>query len=166
MRDRVSYRPVVESDMPFLRALYASTRAEEMAQLPWTPEQKREFLDSQFHAQKNHYNDYYGAAEFLIIELDRREPIGRLYVYRGDDDIEIIDIALLPEYRGKGLGRQLLQEIIDEAKRDQKMVTIYVEHFNPARHLYDRLGFQHVDTSGVYHLMKWSATPLPVANDV
>jgi len=162
MRDRVTFRPVVETDMPFLRALYASTRAEEMAQLPWTPEQKREFLDFQFHSQTKHYDEYYGAGDFLIIELDHEAPIGRLYIFRNEEEIEIIDIALLPEFRGKGLGRKLLQEIIDEAKRDGKIVAIYVEHFNPARHLYDRLGFQHVDTNGVYHLMKWSATPLPV----
>lgn len=162
MRDRVTFRPVVETDTPFLRALYASTREEEMALLPWTPEQKREFLDFQFHAQTKHYDEFYGAADFLIIELDREAPIGRLYIFRNGEEIEIIDIALLPDFRGKGLGRELLQEIIDEAKRDGKIVAIYVENFNPARHLYDRLGFQHVDTNGVYHLMKWSATPLPV----
>jgi len=161
MRDRVHYRPVVETDTPFLRALYASTREQEMEMLPWTPEQKREFLDFQFSAQTKHYEESYGLAEFLIMELDGA-PIGRLYIFRGPEEIEIIDIALLPEFRGKGLGRQLLQEIIDEGKRDDKIVTIYVEHFNPARHLYDRLGFQHVDTNGVYHLMKWSAKPLAV----
>jgi RimJ/RimL family protein N-acetyltransferase len=155
MRDRITFRPVAESDQPFLRALYGSTREQEMQMLPWTPEQKAEFLDFQFLAQTKHYDDYYGQAEFLIIELDR-SPIGRLYLHRRDADIEIIDIALLPEHRAKGLGRQLLQEVIDEASRGGKTVTIYVEHFNPARHLYDRLGFQHVDTNGVYHLMKWS----------
>lgn len=124
--------------------------------VPWTPEQKRAFLDFQFSAQTKHYEEFYAEAEFLIIELDDT-PIGRLYIYRGQEEIEIIDIALLPEFRGKGLGRRLLEETIEEAKRERKTVVLYVEHFNPARQLYDRLGFRHVETNGVYHLMKWSA---------
>lgn len=156
MRDRVQFRPVRDSDIPFMRALYGSTREQEMQALDWPPEKKEEFLDWQFYAQTKFYSESYEGDGFMIIELDG-SPIGRLYVDYGETDIEIVDIALMPELRGKGLGRQLLQEILDEAARIGKSVTIYVEHFNPARHLYDRLGFQHVDTNGVYHLMKWSA---------
>ena len=156
MRDRVTFRHVAESDTPFLRALYASTRQAEMEMLPWTAEQKKEFLDWQFEAQTKYYFDMYDDEDFMVVDLDG-SPIGRLYLVRSEKEIEIIDIALMPELRRQGLGRQLLQEVLDEAARDGKVVTIYVEHFNPARHLYDRLGFQHIDTNGVYHIMKWSA---------
>jgi len=155
MRDRVTFRHVAESDTPFLRALYASTRQDEMEMLPWTAEQKKEFLDWQFEAQTKYYFDM-DDEDFMVVDLDG-SPIGRLYLVRSEKEIEIIDIALMPELRRQGLGRQLLQEVLDEAARDRKVVTIYVEHFNPARHLYDRLGFQHIDTNGVYHIMKWSA---------
>ena len=142
--------------MPFLRHLYGTTREREMQLVPWTPAEKAAFLDMQFTAQKTHYEEYYPDCQFLIIELDGR-AIGRLYIDRGDDDIRITDIALLPEFRGRGIGRMLLEEILEEAAATGRTVTIHVEHFNPARRLYDRLGFRHVDTNGVYHLMEWSA---------
>jgi len=84
-------------------------------------------------------------------------PVGRLAVARWQDEIRMVDIALLPQFRRRGIGRMLLEEIPEEGRATSKTVTIYVEHFNPARHLYDRLGFRHVDTNGVYHLMEWCA---------
>jgi RimJ/RimL family protein N-acetyltransferase len=156
MRDRITFRKVAESDTPFLCALYASTRADELAVAPWPEEQKAIFLQQQFQAQSWHYAEHYDPEQFLIIEQDGA-PIGRLYLYRQPQDTEIIDIAIVPELRGKGIGSILLKEILDEATQRDASVTIYVEHFNPARHLYDRLGFQQVDTTGVYDKMKWRA---------
>lgn len=154
-RDAVRYRPATPDDVPFLRYLYGTTREDEMLRVPWTEEQKGQFLDQQFSSQKWHYEDSYPECQFLVIEHEGRS-IGRLYIDRGPKDIEIVDIALLPQYRGRGLGRILLEEILAEGQQTGKAVTIYVEHNNPARHLYDRLGFVHVDTNGVYHHMVWS----------
>jgi ribosomal protein S18 acetylase RimI-like enzyme len=153
-REAIRYRPCTSADAPFLRHLYGTTRDDEMRMIPWSGEQKSMFLDQQFNAQKQHYEKFYPHCEFLVIELDGK-CIGRLYIDRGEGDIEIIDIALLPELRGRGIGRMLLEEILAEGKSTERKVTIYVEHFNPARSLYDRLGFRHVDTNGVYHLMEW-----------
>jgi ribosomal protein S18 acetylase RimI-like enzyme len=125
-----------------------------MAVTSWTDEQKQTFVQWQFDAQTTHYDQYYGEADFLIIEK-HGVPIGRLYIDRGPVEIEIVDIALLPQFRGSGLGTRLMREILQEGEERGKPVTIYVENFNPARHLYDRLGFQHVETNGIYHLMKW-----------
>lgn len=155
-RAAIRFRPSTEDDVPFLRQLYATTREDELRMVDWTDEFKTSFLDSQFAAQKKHYEEYFGAAEFLVIEAER-EPMGRLYVHRDEEEIHIIDIALMPQYRGHGLGTVLLQELLDEGKATGRKVTIYVEHFNPARHLYDRLGFRHIDTNGVYHFMEWTA---------
>jgi len=156
MTDPIRLRTKTEADRPFLTALYASTRTQEMAIVPWSDEQKQAFLLSQFDAQTSHYDQYYDGADFLIIEQDG-VPIGRIYIDRTPEEIEIVDIALLPELRGAGLGSRLLRDILQEAEESGKSVKIYVENFNPARHLYDRLGFQHVDTNGVYHLMKWTS---------
>jgi ribosomal protein S18 acetylase RimI-like enzyme len=155
-RAAIRLRPVTEADAAFLRHLYGTTRAEELSPVPWTDEQKSLFLDMQFNAQKTHYETYYPDCAFLVIEMDA-ERIGRLYVDRTDERIEIIDIALLPQYRGRGIGRMLLDEILAEAGATKRAVRIYVEHFNPARRLYDRLGFRHIETNGVYHLMEWRA---------
>src|SRR5437762_3451187 len=155
-REAIRYRSVTSEDLPFLRHLYATTREDELQAVDWNDEQRAAFLDMQFTAQKNHYDEFYTRAEFLVIELEGK-PIGRLYIDRAENDIEIVDIALLPEVRSRGIGRMLLEEILEEARAKGKTVTIYVEHYNPARHLYDRLGFRHVDTNGVYHLMRWQA---------
>jgi ribosomal protein S18 acetylase RimI-like enzyme len=155
MTEPLHLRPQTDADRPFLAALYTSTRAQEMAAVPWTDEQKQDFCQWQFDSQSSHYAENYAQADFLIIEQGGT-AIGRLYIDRGPMEIEIVDIALLPQYRGSGLGAGLLRDILREGEESGKPVTIYVEHFNPARHLYDRLGFQHVDTNGVYHLMKWT----------
>jgi ribosomal protein S18 acetylase RimI-like enzyme len=155
MSDSIRLRPRSDADRPFLAILYASTRADELALTSWTDEQKVTFVNWQFHAQTVHYDEYYADADFLIIEQDGN-PIGRLYVDRGPVQIEIIDIALLPQFRGSGLGTRLLRDILREGEESGRIVKIYVENFNPARRLYDRLGFQHVDDNGVYHLMKWT----------
>src|SRR5438045_3518923 len=152
-------RPIVATDTPFLLALYASTRAEEMAMVPWTEEQKRAFLEMQFEAQASHYAKHYVGAEFLIIE-ENNAPIGRLYVHRQPHDIRIVDISLMPEHRGKGIGSRLLREILDEGARTNTPVTIHVEDFNPAMRLYERLGFQRKGLHGVYHLMEWRAAAI------
>ena len=126
-----------------------------MGLVPWTPEQKAAFLEMQFNAQWSHYEQYYPQAAFLVIERDGK-PIGRIYIDRGTDEICLVDIALIPEARGKGLGRELIEEILDEARQTGKRVAIHVERFNPAMRLYERLGFKAVEENGVYYLMRWS----------
>src|SRR5688572_27152662 len=99
-REAIQFRPITADDTPFLRRVYGTTREEEMQRVPWTEEQKTAFVDMQFAAQKAHYETFYPDCEFLVIELEG-ERIGRLYIDRGETDIEIIDIALLPEHRGR-----------------------------------------------------------------
>jgi ribosomal protein S18 acetylase RimI-like enzyme len=136
--------------------VYDSTREDELRRVPWTDEQKRAFLDMQFDAQKRHYEDYYPDCDFLVIEVEGRAA-GRLYVDRAGAAIHLIDIALLPEYRGRGIGTLLLDELLAEARGSGRAIRAYVEHFNPARRLYDRLGFRQVDTNGVYRQLVWRA---------
>lgn len=148
-----TFRPIEDTDQAFLSMLYASTRAEEMRQVPWTDEEKKNFLQMQFHAQHVHYQEHYPDARFDIIMMDG-VPIGRLYQEEWPSQIRIIDIALLPEYRGKGMGRQLMQGVIDEGNKLGKAVSIHVEHNNPAMRLYKRLGFEKIGDKGVYFLME------------
>ena len=155
----IRLRSIAATDDPFLCALYASTRTEELAPVPWTEEQKRAFLEMQFRAQAIHYRTHYSSAQFLIIEKGD-QPIGRLTIDRRPDDIRIVDIALIPEYRGRGIGTTFLRELLSEAEASSKSVSIHVEHFNPAMRLYDRLGFRRIDSHGVYHLMEWRAPAL------
>jgi ribosomal protein S18 acetylase RimI-like enzyme len=149
--------------MEFLYQVYAGTRTEELAITPWTEEQKQAFLRMQFDAQHTHYQKNFPNASFDVIGKSGR-PVGRLYVDRRPAEIRVIDIALLPEERGGGIGGMLMQSILDEAGTGGKTVTIHVERNNPAMHLYERLGFTRIEDQGVYWLMKWSrgGSPDPV----
>ena len=148
-------RPIVEADLDFLRGLYASTRTEEMNMVPWTEEQKHDFLTQQFEAQHLFYQQQFPKAQFDLI-LSDSEPVGRLYIDRREDEIRLIDIALVPEFRGNGIGGLLLTQVLEEARRKCKPVRIHVEQNNPALRLYKRLGFKQMDTNGIYHLMEWN----------
>jgi ribosomal protein S18 acetylase RimI-like enzyme len=152
------FRRISQADLAFLAEVYASTRREELALVPWTDDEKAAFLRWQFENQHSYYQQYYPNCEFLIIEkatTDSFEPIGRLYVDRWPDQIRLVDIALLPAHRGAGYGSALLRSILDEGQASGLAVSIHVEANNPAMTLYRRLGFVHVDTNGVYHLMRW-----------
>jgi ribosomal protein S18 acetylase RimI-like enzyme len=151
----VTLRPIRRpDDMAFLFALYASTREEELALVPWPPEHKTAFLEQQFAAQDAHYREHFAAASFDIIELDA-VAIGRLYVMRWADEIRIVDIALMPEQRGRGIGGALLRELQAQARAANVPLGIHVERMNPALRLYERLGFEVAADQGVYLLMKW-----------
>lgn len=150
----LQYRPITDNDQAFLLGLYASTRVDEMAIVPWTDEQKSEFVSMQFNAQHTFYQQQFNQASFDIVLLGE-QMIGRLYVDRREQEIRIIDIAILPDYRRQGIGQQLLQTLLNEAAQSDKAVTIHVEKNNPARSLYDRLGFDEIEDQGVYSLMQW-----------
>jgi len=149
----VALRPTRASDEAHLFAVYASTRAEELAQVDWHDAQKESFLRMQFDAQRKFYESEYPGAEFQIIMVGDRLA-GRLYVHRREREIRIMDIALLPEFRGQGVGTRLLNDILVESERTARPVTIHVESFNPARRLYERLGFVQVASNGVYFLLE------------
>jgi ribosomal protein S18 acetylase RimI-like enzyme len=147
-------RPVEPADRDFLVRVYGSTRADELAPLPWDDEQKLAFVIQQFTAQDADYRQRYPAAEFLVIERDG-VPIGRMYTTRLDDgELRLIDLALLREHRGAGIGSTLLGALLDEADREGLMVSLHVEHWNPAIVLYERLGFRRAGSNEVYVRME------------
>jgi ribosomal protein S18 acetylase RimI-like enzyme len=150
----VRLRPIAKDDDALLRRIYASTREEELSVVPWSEDQKAAFLTMQFEAQKAHYDRHYPDAERSVILADDK-PAGRLYVDRQPKEIRIIDIALLPEHRGGGIGTRLLQQILTEASTRHLPVRIHVERNNRALSLYRRLGFTPIGENGVYWLMEW-----------
>ena len=145
----LAFRHVTDADLPFLFQLYASTREAELAPVPWSEAQKAAFLDMQFRAQHSHYRTHYAQALWLVILRDG-QAIGRLYLDHQPNEHRVVDIALMPEHRGKGYGAALMRDLMEEAGSAGKAVGIHVEKNNPARRLYDRLGFVIVDEHGVY----------------
>jgi ribosomal protein S18 acetylase RimI-like enzyme len=148
----IGYRSVVSADLPLLFEIYRHTRLHELDVIDWNAEQQQDFLQMQFEAQRRHYRQAYGDDDFLLILLDNT-AIGRLYVGHWKEEIRIIDISLLPQFRGVGIGTRILSDIIEQAKRQHKFVSIHVEKNNPALRLYQRLGFVAVADTGVHWRM-------------
>lgn len=153
--ERLTLRPVEAGDGDFLYWVYASTRMDEMALVDWSDQQKEAFLRMQFQAQKTHYQAHYPKAEYQIIQRGEGLPIGRLIIDRSGDCILLMDIALLSEFRRLGIGTLIMQDLIAEAALTNRAVRLHVEVFNPARKLYERLGFVKSGEQGLYHEMVW-----------
>lgn len=148
----VAVRPVEIGDEEFSLSVYASTRADELALVNWTDEQKAAFVQMQFQAQRQSYLTQFPQAQFYIIE-DAGQRVGRMIVARCTDSILLMDIALLPEHRGHGIGTTLLQELLEEGDAANKPVRLHIEPFNRAIELYSRLGFVKTGEIGYYFEM-------------
>jgi ribosomal protein S18 acetylase RimI-like enzyme len=154
--ERITLRPVTEADRDFVLTVYASTRAAEMAMVPWTAEQKDAFVKSQFAAQTHHYAAEYPQATHEIICYDG-VAAGRLYLDRRAQELHVLDVTIQPQFRNTGIGSFVLRQILDEARGGGKIVTIYVESFNPSFNLFRKLGFQLSSQDGFQCFLSWSA---------
>lgn len=150
----IALRAASETDQEFLHRVYAESRAEELAATDWTAAKKGEFCRDQFEAQDKYYRENYPTCQYLIVEREGI-PIGRLYRDRWDEEIRIVDLALLTSERGRGIGGALMQAVIDEARQHNIKVSIHVEATNPAQRLYKRLGFKRVEAGEVYDFLIW-----------
>ena len=153
-------RPASAADAAVLRAVYASTRAEELAATGWDAAQCRAFCDMQYDAQQAHYTRHWPSARCqLVLVPDATlgtRVAGRLWVDRRADALHVLDIALLPATRGQGLGSACLHDLMAEATAAGLPLVISVETHNPARRLYDRLGFTpDGPVQGLYQRMAW-----------
>ena len=151
----ITFRPITESkeDLEFLYKVYASSRAEEMTMTGWNEQQIKEFLRMQFDFQHKQYMQNYQNASFDII-LYHQQPVGRLYLDRRQDDIRIVDIALLTEFRRQKIGSKIMEALMAEADEKNVTLSLHVEHNNPALGLYHRLGFEKKDDTGVYFFLE------------
>ena len=152
---RIALRPATPRDRELLFRVYASTREEELAPVPWPPEAKEAFLRQQFDAQDAWWRTNYAGASFEVVVVDGLDA-GRLYLWEGPSELRIVDVAPLPEARRGGIGTRLLEDVKARASAAGKAVTIHVERMNPALRLYERLGFRLVEDKGVYLFLSWS----------
>ena len=152
----ITLRDATAEDEAFLRQVYACTRAEEMALVPWTDEQREAFLRFQFDAQDSYYRSQFPEAAYQIILKDGA-PVGRLYVYRNSTDMRILDITILPEHRAAGVGTSLIRDLQAEAEESNQPLNIWVENFNRSQSLFKRLGFLIVQEEGYNNLLEYRA---------
>ena len=151
LRTHVQRRPATAADEPLLRELFRSTRSLELALMPWDDAAKEAFVSMQLQAQQAHQQREHPDARSEVITVDG-VPAGRLVVDPGPDGVHLVDVALLPAYRGRGIGGQLLAELLAEA--GELPVTLQVERGSPARLLYERLGFRVVAAGPVHDRMQ------------
>jgi len=152
----ITLRDATAEDEGFLRQVYACTRAEEMALVPWTEEQREAFLRFQFDAQDSYYRSQFPEAAYQIILKDGA-PVGRLYVYRNSTDMRILDITILPEHRAAGVRTSLIRDLQAEAEESNQPLNIWVENFNRSQSLFKRLGFLIVQEEGYNNLLEYRA---------
>lgn len=149
-------RPEAPDDLAFQALLYASTRQDELAAAKFPPEMRESFLAMQFKAQTAHYRQFYPAAEWQIIECDGR-PAGRLIIDRAADHFHVMDLALLPEFRGRGMGSDLLKAVTAEAAARALPVRMFATTGERAIRLYRRLGFREKKDDGLHTELEWRA---------
>jgi GNAT superfamily N-acetyltransferase len=149
----VAVRPAGEADDAFFARVYASTREEDVTRMGFGEEERAAFVAQQFAAQSAHYARCYGGASYSVVVVDGVDA-GRLIVADLADEVLIVDVALLPAFRGRGVGTRLLGPLLAEADAAGRTVGIHVERFNPAQRLYERLGFVAGDDDGVYRKME------------
>jgi GNAT superfamily N-acetyltransferase len=152
----ITLRAAIDEDESFLYELYASTRQAEIAMVPWSAEQKQNFLRMQFEAQAKHYRAAYPTANHSIV-MTGEARAGRLYADRQESQILIVDLTLLPEFRGQGIGRALVSDLQSEAASLEKVLTGHVEKWNPASDFWRHMGFLTADGDDIYHPISWSA---------
>lgn len=150
----ISLRPATGDDREFLLAIYETSREVELAMTPWDAAQKRLFAGLQLDAQTRHYEELYPDATHDII-LHNDEPVGRIYVDRGEDQIAILDITVAPKHRKKGIGTALVKALLQEAGRTERSVRIYVENFNPSQKLFRDLGFEVAGEKDLNLMFQW-----------
>jgi ribosomal protein S18 acetylase RimI-like enzyme len=149
----ISLRTYRAGDQEFLYKLYASTRIHEIAQFGWPAEQQDAFLRMQFGAQQRWYESAFGKSEHQIVEQDG-EPVGRMMVLREKGSALLVDISLLTEHRGQGIGGGLIRELIQQCARDGATLKLQVLKTNPALRLYERLGFTRTGEDQMYLQME------------
>lgn len=154
MSNDIALRSTADGDREFLLQVYTVSREAELSMTPWDDAQKRAFAAHQLDAQTYTYQVKYPNAAHDIILYDGK-PVGRLYVDRGVEQIAILDITVLPEYRGKGIGTRLVSNLQNEAAATNRSVRIYLEHHNPSQKLFRTLGFEVVPDDGIDLRFEW-----------
>ena len=145
----VELHEATPADDAFLHDLYAGVRAPELGTVPWTDADKRRFCDRQYALQDRHYRDHFPGARCMVVR-ESSAPIGRLFRATMERTLYLLDIALVPQARGRGIGTILMRELVAEADREGLDIVLHVEPGNPAKRLYARFGFAEGAFDGVY----------------
>ncbi len=152
----VVLRPATDADSDLLLEIFESSRPD-FALIPLAPNLKSQLVAQQQQAQQLHYAAAYPSAQYLVIEADGT-AIGQLILWRDDSQLRVIDLAVLPAFRGHGIGRQLVMQLQDQAKDAGLPLQLAVWGWNDgAMRLYRTLGFRQTGEDAGYVQLRWEA---------
>ena len=151
----VTTRPMTDDDSMLLFELYASSRADELSRSGWATPQQRSFFRMQAQNQERYFLRHHD-------HLDRRTicingfSAGRLLVDRPDHAVTIVDLALLPAFRGRGVGSLLIRCLLEEAAEADLPVHVEMPKDSPSVATFMRLGFRSSDDLGDRWHLVWN----------
>ncbi len=158
----ISLRPVSGDDEAFLSEVFLSARPDLML-LPLEPTDVQILVNLQVRGQRASYLTAHPGAVDHVIERDRR-PVGRLFLHEDHEAVTVLDVVVLPEFRNQGVGGSVLADVVDLA--GSRVVRLHVENGNPARRLYERLGFHLISETGTGCQMERRPRPREVIDSV
>ncbi|MEC1179522.1 GNAT family N-acetyltransferase [Metasolibacillus meyeri] len=152
---QLKLKTISQEDIPFLFTIYASTRKQEVDKWGWTEEQQNTFLTMQWQAQQASYSQQFPQASQWLI-LFENNAIGRCIIEDLQQYLHLIDLSILPNYQGKGIGTTVLKRLQQMVTQDEKPLCLKVLRTNPAKQLYERLGFKQIGVDELYVEMQWN----------
>jgi ribosomal protein S18 acetylase RimI-like enzyme len=143
-----------ENDSEFFMELFSEIKGSELLLHSWPPTIREQLLSMQYRGfMKSIQEEYPNHEDFLI--LFQSKMAGRLQIEKNDSFFRIINISLMPDFRGKGIGSYILKNILKEANLRQIPVELDVDVSNPAFFVYQNLGFNIIYCDEVKILMKY-----------
>ena len=154
INDQIALRPLAESEQDFWRAVFFDVSRDYFAILNLPENDLHQLLEAQYRAQTKHYAEYYPQAANSVI-LFENERAGRVILSTEEDDLHLIDIAVVKNFRNRGIGTQVLRWLFEESRRTKLPIRFYVEKNNRAFRLYERMGFLKIADLESHHQMQW-----------
>jgi len=153
--NNISMCPVEANHSEFLFKVFTQSRPDLAFIDAVNEEAKTSILYQQFKIEEQQFIEMCPKAEFNIVMLNN-QPIGRLYIYYGENTDRILQIGLIEKYRAMGIGKKIVTMIIEAALRKGKTVSLQVAWFNQrAYNFYEKLGFKVVENKGVSYEMHY-----------
>ncbi|MGJ8695239.1 MAG: GNAT family N-acetyltransferase [Verrucomicrobiaceae bacterium] len=155
----VSLRPQTDGDISFIEDLVIAVREREPGFCELAAEERTRILREQSKLQLADYGRKFPQGHFLIIEASGR-AIGRFYVNHASDHIRVVELSVLPDYQGHGIGQQLMKSVLAEGTRTGVPVRLSVALGNPAFTFYETLGFRETGRGESHLRMEWKAAAI------
>jgi ribosomal protein S18 acetylase RimI-like enzyme len=151
----ITLRPATAEDENFLFDLYCAVRGAEFALLPLPSEQKQQLIRMQYQAQQSAYQTQFPQSGYEVV-MRGEQPVGRVWIARLQNELHLVDIAVMPDAGNTGIGTFLVRQLQEEARGAGKPIRSTVFRFNPGSlRFHQRLGFVVISEDEMQFQMEW-----------